>query len=47
MAARALPRAQEFAKDFKIPKAYGSYKELAEDPDIGKFLQGISGISGT
>ncbi|XP_075045654.1 trans-1,2-dihydrobenzene-1,2-diol dehydrogenase-like [Mixophyes fleayi] len=34
VAARDLGRAKEFAKTFKIPKVYGSYEELAKDPDI-------------
>ncbi|XP_061447599.1 trans-1,2-dihydrobenzene-1,2-diol dehydrogenase-like [Rhineura floridana] len=29
-----LSRAQEYAKTHGIPKAYGSYAELAEDPDV-------------
>lgn len=36
IAARSLERAKEFAKKHGIPKAYGSYEELAKDPDIGK-----------
>lgn len=32
--ARELTRAQEFALRHGIPKAYGSYKELAEDPTV-------------
>ena len=31
---RSLERSQAFAKSFGIPKAYGSYKELAEDPEV-------------
>ncbi|XP_065345739.1 trans-1,2-dihydrobenzene-1,2-diol dehydrogenase-like [Cloeon dipterum] len=34
IAARDLARAQEFAKLHNIPKAYGSYEELAKDKDI-------------
>ena len=34
VAARDLQRAQEFADKFHIEKAYGSYEELAKDPDI-------------
>ncbi|XP_078511256.1 trans-1,2-dihydrobenzene-1,2-diol dehydrogenase isoform X1 [Lissotriton helveticus] len=34
VAARDLGRAQEFAKSHNIPKAYGSYQELAKDPNI-------------
>lgn len=42
MAARDLSRAKEFARKYDIPKAYGSYKELAEDPNVGEWreLQG-------
>ena len=31
---RSLAKSQEFAKDFSIPKAYGSYEELINDPQI-------------
>ncbi|XP_071750425.1 trans-1,2-dihydrobenzene-1,2-diol dehydrogenase-like isoform X1 [Centroberyx gerrardi] len=34
VAARKLQDAQEFAKKHSIPRAYGSYEELARDPDI-------------
>lgn len=34
VAARDLSRAQQFAKRFDIPTAYGSYLELAQDPNI-------------
>lgn len=34
IAARDLGRAEEFAKRFEIPKAYGSYVELAKDPNV-------------
>ncbi|OWK50030.1 Trans-1,2-dihydrobenzene-1,2-diol dehydrogenase [Lonchura striata] len=34
VAARDLGRAQAFARRFGVPRAYGSYEELAEDPDI-------------
>ena len=34
MAARQLDRAQAFADEHGIPKAYGSYEELIADPDI-------------
>ena len=37
IAARDLSRAQDFAKLHKIKNAYGSYKELAQDPQVGKF----------
>lgn len=36
VAARNLANAQQFAKNFNIPKAYEGYKSLAEDKDIGK-----------
>lgn len=35
VASRSLDKAEEFAKKFGIPKAYGSYAELADDPDAG------------
>ena len=34
VASRKLEPAQAFAKRYNIPKAYGSYQELADDPDI-------------
>ncbi|KAM9850701.1 trans-1,2-dihydrobenzene-1,2-diol dehydrogenase-like [Aulostomus maculatus] len=34
VAARDLQHAQEFAKKHNIPRAYGGYAELAQDPDI-------------
>ncbi|AHM59047.1 oxidoreductase domain-containing protein [Flammeovirgaceae bacterium 311] len=34
IASRKLEKAQEAAKKLDIPKAYGSYEELIEDPDI-------------
>lgn len=34
VAARDLGRAEEFAKKFSVTKAYGSYLELAKDPDV-------------
>ncbi|XP_069803806.1 trans-1,2-dihydrobenzene-1,2-diol dehydrogenase-like [Dendropsophus ebraccatus] len=34
VAARDLSRAKEFAQNHSIPKAYGTYEELAQDPDI-------------
>lgn len=36
IASRSLEHAKEFAKRHGIPKAYGSYEELANDPDIGE-----------
>ncbi|KAL7878427.1 hypothetical protein AOLI_G00094010 [Acnodon oligacanthus] len=35
VAARSLERAQKFAETHGNPKAYGSYQELPDDPDIG------------
>lgn len=34
VASRDLAKAQEFAKEFSIPKAYRSYEELLADPEI-------------
>jgi predicted dehydrogenase len=34
LASRNLLKAKTLAKKFKIPKSYGSYKELYKDPDI-------------
>ncbi|XP_051004484.1 trans-1,2-dihydrobenzene-1,2-diol dehydrogenase [Acomys russatus] len=34
VAARDLNRAKEFAQRHNIPKAYGSYEELAKDPNV-------------
>uniref|UniRef100_A0A2K6UFQ6 Trans-1,2-dihydrobenzene-1,2-diol dehydrogenase n=1 Tax=Saimiri boliviensis boliviensis TaxID=39432 RepID=A0A2K6UFQ6_SAIBB len=34
VAARDLSRAKEFAQKHNIPKAYGSYEELAKDPNV-------------
>lgn len=34
VASRDLERAKAFAEKFDIPKAYGSYEELAKDPDV-------------
>uniref|UniRef100_A0A2K6DXH8 Trans-1,2-dihydrobenzene-1,2-diol dehydrogenase n=1 Tax=Macaca nemestrina TaxID=9545 RepID=A0A2K6DXH8_MACNE len=34
VAARDLSRAKEFAQKHDIPKAYGSYEELAKDPNV-------------
>jgi len=34
IASRSLAKAQETAQKLKIPKAYGSYEALLEDPDI-------------
>lgn len=34
MAASELEKAQKFAKELEIPQAYGSYEELAKDPEV-------------
>ncbi|XP_015274029.1 PREDICTED: trans-1,2-dihydrobenzene-1,2-diol dehydrogenase-like isoform X2 [Gekko japonicus] len=34
IASRELSRAQKYAQTYNIPKAYGSYAELAQDPDV-------------
>jgi xylose dehydrogenase (NAD/NADP) len=34
VASRTLSKAQDFAKERNIPKAYGSYEELIDDPNI-------------
>lgn len=36
VAARDLDRAKEFAQKHDVIKAFGSYKEMAECPDVGK-----------
>ena len=36
VASRSRDRAAKFADDLNIPTAYGSYEELANDPDIGE-----------
>ncbi|KAL3992730.1 interleukin 2 receptor beta [Sarotherodon galilaeus] len=41
VAARKLEDAQEFAKKHSISKAYGSYEELARDPDIDVVYIGV------
>ncbi|XP_063334786.1 trans-1,2-dihydrobenzene-1,2-diol dehydrogenase [Pelmatolapia mariae] len=41
VAARKLEDAQEFAKKHSISKAYGSYEELARDPDIDVVYVGV------
>lgn len=41
VASRSLERAQEFAKRHDIPKAYGSYEELAGDPNIDVVYVGV------
>jgi len=34
IASRSLAKSQEFAKQFSIPKAYGAYEELINDPEV-------------
>ena len=34
IASRTLEKAEDVAKEFDIPKAYGSYEEMLEDPEI-------------
>ncbi|NXO13406.1 DHDH dehydrogenase, partial [Oriolus oriolus] len=41
VAARDLGRAQDFARRFGIPRAYGSYEELAEDSDLDVVYVGV------
>ncbi|NXC07585.1 DHDH dehydrogenase, partial [Orthonyx spaldingii] len=41
VAARDLGRAQAFARRFGVPRAYGSYEELAEDPDVDVVYVGV------
>nr|XP_020648328.1 trans-1,2-dihydrobenzene-1,2-diol dehydrogenase-like [Pogona vitticeps] len=41
IAARDLSRAQEYAKNHGISKAYGSYEELAQDPDVDVVYVGV------
>ncbi|XP_042328860.1 trans-1,2-dihydrobenzene-1,2-diol dehydrogenase-like [Sceloporus undulatus] len=41
IASRDLSRAQEYAKNHTIPKAYGSYEELAQDPDVDVVYVGV------
>uniref|UniRef100_A0A672RVW0 Dihydrodiol dehydrogenase, tandem duplicate 2 n=1 Tax=Sinocyclocheilus grahami TaxID=75366 RepID=A0A672RVW0_SINGR len=36
VAARDLKHAQEFAQKHSVPRSYGSYEELAKDPEIGE-----------
>ncbi|XP_006274914.1 trans-1,2-dihydrobenzene-1,2-diol dehydrogenase [Alligator mississippiensis] len=41
IASRELAHAQEYARKNGIPRAYGSYKELARDPDIDVVYVGV------
>lgn len=38
VAARKLEDARDFAQKHNILRAYGSYEELARDPDIGEII---------
>lgn len=38
VAARKLENAQDFAQKHNILRVYGSYEELARDPDIGEYF---------
>jgi hypothetical protein len=40
VAARKLDKAQAFAQEWGIPKAYGSYEELLKDPEIDAVYNG-------
>lgn len=44
IASRSLERSQEFAKKHGIPKAYSSYVELANNPDVGEYWA-MSGLA--
>ncbi|XP_074926635.1 trans-1,2-dihydrobenzene-1,2-diol dehydrogenase-like [Chelonoidis abingdonii] len=41
IAARDLARAQDYAQKHGIPRAYGSYEELARDPDVDVVYVGV------
>lgn len=34
VASRSIGKAEDFARQYQIPKAYGSYQEMAEDPAV-------------
>lgn len=34
VASRSLEKATAFARDFRVPKAYGSYTQMLEDPEV-------------
>lgn len=42
VSARQLDSAKEFAAKYGASKAYGSYKELIEDPNVGKEIFPLS-----
>ncbi|KAL8176819.1 UNVERIFIED_CONTAM: hypothetical protein K2H54_039002 [Gekko kuhli] len=41
IASRELSRAQKYAQTHNIPNAYGSYAELAQDPDVDVVYVGV------
>uniref|UniRef100_A0A8C3MK78 Trans-1,2-dihydrobenzene-1,2-diol dehydrogenase n=1 Tax=Geospiza parvula TaxID=87175 RepID=A0A8C3MK78_GEOPR len=41
VAARDLGRARDFAQHFGVPRAYGSYEELAQDPGVDVVYVGV------
>ncbi|XP_060112720.1 trans-1,2-dihydrobenzene-1,2-diol dehydrogenase-like [Heteronotia binoei] len=41
IASRELSRAQKYAQTHNIPKAYGAYTELAQDPDVDVVYVGV------
>ncbi|XP_027767063.1 trans-1,2-dihydrobenzene-1,2-diol dehydrogenase, partial [Empidonax traillii] len=41
VAARELGRAQAFSRRLGVPRAYGSYEELARDPDVDVVYVGV------
>lgn len=40
VAARELSRAQQYAQLHGVARAYGSYEELARDPQVGEWGRG-------
>lgn len=44
VAARKLEDARDFAQKHNILRVYGSYEELARDPDIGEITSGLYGL---
>ena len=44
VAARDIERAREFASEFGIPRAYGSYEELLADPEIDGVYIGLPNL---
>ena len=41
ISARKLENAIKFQQEYNIPKAYGSYEDLAKDPEIGKVVKNL------